>query len=62
MTRRLARLADIAYRRRRRMVLGWIVAMIVITLLFGFIEMMIFLVILVVGYVYIWNRGALRWA
>ncbi len=30
--------------------------------LFGFIEMMVFLVILVVGYVYIWNRGALRWA
>jgi putative drug exporter of the RND superfamily len=30
VTRRLARLADIAYRRRRRMVLGWIVAMIVI--------------------------------
>jgi len=30
--------------------------------LFGFIEMMIFLVILVIGYVYIWNRGALRWA
>lgn len=30
--------------------------------LFGFIEMMIFLLILVVGYVYIWNRGALTWA
>jgi len=30
--------------------------------LFGFIEMMVFLVILVAGYVYIWNRGALRWA
>jgi NADH-quinone oxidoreductase subunit A len=30
--------------------------------LFGFIEMMVFLVILIVGYVYIWNRGALRWA
>lgn len=30
--------------------------------LFGFIEMMIFLVILVVGYVYAWNRGALNWA
>lgn len=29
--------------------------------LFGFIEMMIFLVILVIGYVYVWNRGALRW-
>ncbi|HBL31910.1 MAG TPA: NADH-quinone oxidoreductase subunit A [Acidobacteria bacterium] len=29
--------------------------------LFGFIEMMVFLAILVVGYVYIWNRGALRW-
>jgi NADH-quinone oxidoreductase subunit A len=30
--------------------------------LFGFIEMMIFLGILVVGYVYVWNRGALNWA
>jgi NADH-quinone oxidoreductase subunit A len=30
--------------------------------LFGFIEMMVFLIILVIGYVYIWNRGALRWA
>src|SRR5436190_17871962 len=30
MTRRLTRLADIAYRRRGRMVAGWIVAMIVI--------------------------------
>ena len=30
--------------------------------LFGFIEMMVFLGILVVGYVYVWNRGALNWA
>jgi NADH-quinone oxidoreductase subunit A len=30
--------------------------------LFGFIEMMVFLIILVIGYVYVWNRGALRWA
>ncbi len=30
--------------------------------LFGFIEMMVFLVILIVGYVYVWNRGALNWA
>jgi len=30
--------------------------------LFGFIEMMIFLVILIVWYVYAWNRGALNWA
>jgi NADH-quinone oxidoreductase subunit A len=30
--------------------------------LFGFIEMTVFLVILVVGYIYIWNRGAMRWA
>jgi NADH-quinone oxidoreductase subunit A len=30
--------------------------------LFGFIEMMIFLGILVVGYIYVWNRGALNWA
>ena len=30
--------------------------------LFGFIEMMVFLGILVVGYVFVWNRGALNWA
>jgi len=30
--------------------------------LFGFIEMMIFLAILVVGYVFVWKRGALNWA
>ncbi len=28
---------------------------------FGFIEMMLFLVILLVGYVYAWNKGALQW-
>jgi NADH-quinone oxidoreductase subunit A len=30
--------------------------------LFGFVEMLVFLGILVVGYVYVWNRGALTWA
>jgi NADH-quinone oxidoreductase subunit A len=30
--------------------------------LFGFVEMTIFLAILVAGYVYVWNRGALDWA
>jgi NADH-quinone oxidoreductase subunit A len=30
--------------------------------LFGFIEMTVFLAILVAGYVYVWNRGALSWA
>ncbi len=30
--------------------------------LFGFIEMTVFLAILIVGYVYVWKRGALRWA
>jgi NADH-quinone oxidoreductase subunit A len=29
---------------------------------FGFIEMMVFLFILVVGYVYAWRTGALEWA
>ena len=29
--------------------------------LFGFIEMMIFLAILIVGYVWIWKKGALEW-
>ncbi|HVP42474.1 MAG TPA: NADH-quinone oxidoreductase subunit A [Terriglobales bacterium] len=29
--------------------------------LFGFVEMMIFLAILVVGYVWIWKKGALEW-
>ena len=30
--------------------------------LFGFIEMVIFLAILIAGYVYVWRRGALDWA
>ncbi len=30
--------------------------------LFGFVEMMVFLAILLVGYVYAWRRGALEWA
>lgn len=30
--------------------------------LFGFIEMLVFLVILIVGYVYAWRTGALEWA
>jgi NADH-quinone oxidoreductase subunit A len=30
--------------------------------LFGFVEMTVFLAILVAGYVYVWNRGALNWA
>lgn len=30
--------------------------------LFGFVEMMIFLAILVVGYLWIWKKGALEWA
>jgi len=30
--------------------------------LFGFIEMMIFLGILIVGYFYVWKKGALEWA
>jgi NADH-quinone oxidoreductase subunit A len=30
--------------------------------LFGFVEMGIFLLILVVGYVYAWRKGALEWA
>jgi len=29
--------------------------------LFGFVEMFVFLAILVVGYVYAWRRGALQW-
>ena len=28
---------------------------------FGFIEMLVFLVILTVGYVYAWAKGALDW-
>jgi len=27
----------------------------------GFVEMMVFIAVLVVGYVYIWRRGAFRW-
>jgi NADH-quinone oxidoreductase subunit A len=30
--------------------------------LFGFIEMLVFLAILLVGYAYVWRRGALQWA
>ena len=30
--------------------------------LFGLIEMLIFLIILVIGYVYVWKRKALDWA
>ena len=30
--------------------------------LFGFIEMVVFLAILIAGYVYVWRRGALDWA
>ncbi|HPR63498.1 MAG TPA: NADH-quinone oxidoreductase subunit A [Thermoanaerobaculia bacterium] len=30
--------------------------------LFGFIEMIVFLAILVVGYVYAWKKEALKWA
>ncbi len=29
--------------------------------LFGFVEMMLFLVILIVGYAYAWKKGALQW-
>jgi NADH-quinone oxidoreductase subunit A len=29
--------------------------------LFGFIEMMVFLAVLVVGYIWIWKKGALEW-
>ena len=29
--------------------------------MFGFIEMMVFIAILAVGYIYIWKRGALDW-
>jgi NADH-quinone oxidoreductase subunit A len=30
--------------------------------LFGLIEMLVFLVILVIGYIYVWKRKALDWA
>ncbi len=30
--------------------------------LFGLIEMLVFLLILIVGYVYAWRKGALEWA
>ena len=30
--------------------------------LFGFVEMMLFIVVLLVGYVYAWKKGALEWA
>ncbi len=30
--------------------------------LFGFVEMMIFLGILIIGFFYVWKKGALEWA
>ena len=29
--------------------------------LFGFIEMLVFVALLAIGYVYIWRKGALEW-
>ena len=29
--------------------------------LFGFVEMIVFIVILLVGFLYIWRKGALKW-
>ena len=29
--------------------------------MFGFVEMLVFMLILVVGFVYVWKRGALQW-
>jgi len=29
--------------------------------MFGFVEMMVFLIILAVGLIYVWKRGALEW-
>ncbi len=29
--------------------------------LFGFIEMLLFVIILFIGYIYIWKKGALEW-
>jgi NADH-quinone oxidoreductase subunit A len=29
--------------------------------LFGFVEMLIFVIILFIGYIYVWRKGALEW-
>jgi NADH-quinone oxidoreductase subunit A len=29
--------------------------------MFGFLEMMVFIAILLVGYIYVWKKGALNW-
>ena len=29
--------------------------------LFGFLEMLVFIIILFIGYVYVWRKGALEW-
>jgi NADH:ubiquinone oxidoreductase subunit 3 (subunit A) len=29
--------------------------------LFGFVEMMVFIVVLLVGFLYVWRKGALKW-
>ena len=39
----------------------WVVIMDELAL-FGLIEMLVFLAILVIGYVYAWRKGALEWA
>ena len=31
------------------------------TSLFGFMEMLVFIVILLVGFIYVWKKGALQW-
>jgi len=29
--------------------------------MFGFVEMLIFVAVLLVGYLYVWKKGALEW-
>ena len=31
------------------------------TSLFGLVEMLVFILILLVGYIYVWKKGALQW-
>jgi NADH-quinone oxidoreductase subunit A len=29
--------------------------------IFGFVEMLIFMIVLLVGFIYVWKKGALEW-
>ncbi len=38
-----------------------ILLLVIVAFLFGLVEMGVFIVILFVGYIYVWKKGALEW-